>query len=421
MLHKIKDIIYRNKIIVSNFSYLALLEIFILIAPLITYPYLVKVLGKELYGWVITGQITATYASIFIDFGFRRVSAKYVAETRENILALSRVVSTVVTLRLLLWFIALFFYIGIILAIPSYRGHWILFVFSYGITFASVLFPDFYFQGIERMRSITWINIFSRSLFLISTFIFIKEPSEYVFVPALWSVGYLLGGIFSLYIIFHKHGVHYITPRYKDFKFHLRETTPIFLSDVMLNVKDKFNYNLMGGILGMADVVIYDLGTKIVSLLSKPTMIFSTVIFPKMSRKPNVQTTKHIMFALLILSILLVTIIYFFLPNIVYFFLREEIDLFPLHIYLLVPVLTGLSYYIPSSVFVAFGKNKYVLYSTLFSSLSYVLLLIIMWAYGILNSITSFIVLTVMTCFFETVFRLILSAKIFKENSLEKQ
>ena len=82
---QISEKIKNNKTIFSNFSYLAILEIFVLIAPLITYPYLVRVLGTELYGWVITAQVTASYASIIIDFGFRRVSAKYVASVRDNL------------------------------------------------------------------------------------------------------------------------------------------------------------------------------------------------------------------------------------------------------------------------------------------------------------------------------------------------
>ena len=419
---QISEKIKNNKTIFSNFSYLAILEIFVLIAPLITYPYLVRVLGTELYGWVITAQVTASYASIIIDFGFRRVSAKYVASVRDNLTELSKVVSTVVSLRVLLWIGTLILYIGIVLLIPSYRSQWILFLLSYGLTFSSALLPDFYFQGIENMKYITIINVFTRLLFICSTFFIVTQPSQYILVPALWSIGYLTGGIYSLYVVFKKHNLKFIKPDISSYKFHLRETTPIFLSDVMLNVKDKFSYNLMGGILGMSDVVIYDLGTKIVNILAKPTTIFCSVIFPKMSRNPNVATTKRIMLGLFLISILMVCCVYFLLPYIVKFFIDQEIDLFPLRVYLLVPIFTGLSFYIPSAVFVVFGRNRYVLYSTIVSTISYAIMLSIMWIGGWLDSVLNFIILTVSSYIIETMYRLFLSAKIFREfNDNEKQ
>lgn len=410
-------IIKNNKRIFSNFSYLAILEIFGLVAPLITYPYLVKVLGQELYGWVITAQITASYATILIDFGFRRVSAKYVAAAKDNHPELSRVVSTVVILRVILWLITLIFYAGIVYLIPSYRHQWLLFILSYGLTISAALLPDFYFQGIEQMKYITLINVFTRLVFISATFIVITSPPKYVYVPLLWSVGYLLGGLYSLYVVFGKHKLKLIRPTLSDYRYHLKETTPIFLSDVMLNVKDKFNYNLMGSMLGMSNVVIYDIGTKINNLLAKPTWTLSAAIFPSMSRNPSVKKTKQILLFLFIASIFMVAIAYTFLPQIVKFFIHEDIDMLPLRIYLLVPVFTGLSFYIPSGVFVVFSRNKYVLYSTLFSTVSYLLLLFIMWISGYLNSVMNFILLTVTSYFVEALFRLFLSARIFNDHN----
>ena len=414
--HPIK-IIRNNKRIFSNFSYLAVLEIFSLVAPLITYPYLVKVLGKNLYGWVITAQITSSYAIILIDFGFRRVSAKYVAASKDNHLELSRIVSTVVIMRVILWLITLFLYVAIISLIPSYRDQWILFIVSYGLTLSSALLPDFYFQGIEQMKYITIINVCTRLIFIGATFLVITSPKQYIFVPALWSIGYLAGGLYSLYVVFCKHKLQIIRPSIKDYKFHLKETTPIFFSDVMLNLKDKFSYNIMGALLGMSNVVVYDIGTKIVNLLTKPTWILSTAIFPSMAKNPDIARTKRILVSLLFGSIILVLTTYLLLPYIVRFFIHEDIDLIPLRVYLLVPIFTGLSFYIPSGVFVVFGRNKYVLYSTIFSTISYIILLFVMWISGCLNSIMNFIILTVISYFVEMLFRLFLSQRIFKEQS----
>lgn len=407
----------QNKTVLSNFSYLAILEVFNLIAPLITYPYLVKVLGTDIYGWVITAQITASYASILIDFGFRRVSAKHVAQSRDDKDKMSVVVTSVMYLRGILWVVAFLLYMGVVCLIPAYRAQWLLFLVSYGLTFGNILFPDFYFQGIEQLKYVSIANLAVRAFFVAATFIVITGPADYVGVPLLWSIGYFIGGAVSIYIVYFRHGLTFTRPRLRDLRFHFKESFPIFVSDVMLNFKDKFNYNLMGAMVGMSDVVIYDVGSKIVNLLAKPTNIICQVIFPRMARKPNVRTTKRMLLGLVVLSVLMVAVVYIFLPQIVRFFIHEDIDLFAIRLYLLAPIFTGISFYIPSSVFVAFGYNKYVLYSTYFSTACYALLLLAFWGFGLLTTVTGFVLLTVSSYFTETMFRLYLSHTIFRRHN----
>ena len=69
---------------------------------LITYPYLVDVLGKELYGVILSAQMLASYASLFIDFGSNFVCAKHVSINREDKNKLSEILSNVLAIRLVL-------------------------------------------------------------------------------------------------------------------------------------------------------------------------------------------------------------------------------------------------------------------------------------------------------------------------------
>ena len=194
-----RQIIKKNKVLVENFSYISALQIFLLLSPLITYPYLVRVLGRELYGWVITAQVIAGYCSLIVDFGFKSVSAKHVSIYRENKDKLSEILSSVLLVRFLLWFFCFIVYTIIVYQIDSYREHIWLFLFSFGITFNELLFPQFFFQGIEKMKYIAILNIGIRLFFLLLIFIVVKETEDYVIVPLLSSIGYFLGGVVSLY------------------------------------------------------------------------------------------------------------------------------------------------------------------------------------------------------------------------------
>lgn len=413
----ILDQIKKGKTIISNFSYLSIMELFVLIVPLITYPYLVRVLGKDLYGWVITAQITASYASILVDFGFRRVSAKYISLSRDNPRELGLIVSTIFFLRFILWIISFIIYISVILLVPDYRSQFWIFFVSFGWTLNSLLFPDFYFQGTEKMKYITISSLIVRSIILLCIFIFVQEPSDYIYVPVFWSLSFLISGIWSSYIILFNHKLSLVRPKLKDFIFHFKETTPIFLSDILITLKNNFNYNLIAGILGMSDVVIYDLGSKITNILIKPTMILSQVLFPKMSLSPNIEVAKKILKYLFIASIVIVILANIFLNQIVLFFLDSEIDLAPLRLFLLAPIFMGFSYFIPSSIFVAFGKNKYVMYSTYLSTVTYIILLLVMYLNGWLSSLMNFIILTVISYLSEACVRLYFTSLTFRNHN----
>lgn len=414
-INKATEIVKKNKTILSNFSYLTILELFVLVAPLITYPYLVRVLGRELYGWVITAQITASYFSVLIDFGFKRISARHIANNCNDMEALSSVVSTVLWLRFALWIISFIVYFALLFVIPSYHNHFLLFAYSFIMTLNSLLFLDFYFQGIENMKYITYINIIVRSIFIGATFILIKKPTDYVNVPLIWGIGYVIGGVTTLWIVFHNHNLKFIRPNLRTLKYHVKESTPIFISDVMLTVKDKLNYNIMGAMIGMSDIVIYDVGSKISGLLQKPFQIICTVLFPRFSRNPDINRAKKTMILLFGISLIAVVVANIFLPWIVQLLIDTDINLSAVRLYTLAPIILSISGFIAINVFIAFGNNRYIISSTVITTIGYVLLLVLMYFTGILNSVMSFVFLTICAYTIEMIYRVFICRRIFNK------
>lgn len=407
------DIVKRNIVLFQNFTYISILQVFIMLAPLLTYPYLVRVLGKELYGWVIIAQVVASYCSILIDFGFKSVSAKHISIHRENKEKLSEIVSSILTIRFFLWLICLLLYIIIIYNIPAYRAHFLLFMFSFGITFNELLFPQFYFQGVERMKYITVFNIIIRSIFILLTFFLIREAKDYVLVPLLLAIGYLMGGLMALYILFFRDKLKYQRPSWGNMKYYFKDASPIFVTDVICTIKDKLNYILLAPCVGVGNVLVYDLGAKFVNILLKPVNIVGTVLFPKIAKERNVRLFKKVAILLLVAIIFLIVLLNLFLPQVVNFFISETVDLLPIRLYSLAPIFVGISGFIASNLFIALGYNRYVLYSIIVTTFIYLLLLGTFYYFGLLTNVTSFVVLTLFSYIGEFIYRILIVFKIF--------
>ena len=364
-LEKYRQLVKRHSTIFENFTYITALQVFVMITPLITYPYLVRVLGKELYGWVITAQVVASYCSILIDFGFKSVSARHVSIFRHDKEKLSEIISTILTLQGILWLCSMVIYVAVVCLIPSYRQHLWLFLFAFGLTFNELLFPQYFFQGIEKMKYITILNIVIRLVFVGLVFLFVKAADDYVFVPLLSAIGYFIGGCLALYVVFKREDLSFKKPSFANMKYYMKDASPIFFTDVICTIKDKLNYILLGACVGMGNVVVYDLGSKFTNVLLKPASIVNTVLFPKIAKERNVRLFKKAATLLVLGVTVLVVVLNLFLPEVVHFFIAEDIDLLPIRLYTLAPILVGLSGYIASNLMIALGYNRYILYSIL--------------------------------------------------------
>lgn len=410
--------IRQNKLVVQNFAYMSFLQVFVLLYPLITYPYLTRVLGSEMYGVIITAQVLASYASLFIDFGSNFVCAKHVAINRDDPKQLSKILSNVLALRFIIFCISFVLYAIIVYLVSDYRRYLGLFLLTYGFTTNELFFPQFLYQGLEKMKHISIISVITKLIFLPLIFLLVKGQQDAYMVPLIYSFGFLVGGCISLYIINVKMKIKMVKPSFKEAKVYLKDASPVFATDFICTIKDKFNYFLIGIFVGMSDVVVYDLGVKLYGIAAKPYMIICSVLFPRIAQTRNVRQLKQTILFSFVLTTFIVLIGNIFLSDIVIFFLHKDIDLFPLRIFLLAPVILSISYVLSNNFFVAFGYNKYLFYSILVTTICYLLVLLVCWLMGMLNNIMTFICIAIISFMVELLYRLIISNRLFK---LEKK
>lgn len=403
--------------IFKNLSYLSILQVFLLLAPLITYPYLIDVLGAKLYGLVISAQIAASYCSILVDYGFQRTGVRYISINRDCREEKSKIVSSILILRFALWLVTLVVYVGVIFAIPICRNHFLLFLFSYGLTFNELLFPQYYFLGIEKMKFITLLNLAVRGMFILLIFLFIKSQDDYVYVPLFTSLGYCLGGVLSLFIIFVKEKIKFVVPLKRTLLYYLKDAFPVFMTNVIGSIKDKTNYVILAASIGTSEVVIYDLAVKFASILILPSNMISMVLLPRMALKVNKSTFMRWLFLVLGGTVLVVAIFYFLVPYASQFLLGGEknADLLPIKLYLIVPIILSGSSFISYNLLLSGGYNKYLLCSMIVAVSSYLFVMAFFASFNMLNSVYSFVFISIIAYFVELVYRSYLAAKIFKK------
>lgn len=406
----LKRLISKNFTILKNFSFLTILQLFNLVIPLLTYPYLINILGVEIYGTVIMSQIAISYFSLIIDFGFRISATRAISINRDKLDEISKIVSTVYIIKLGLWLISALVLLTVIYLLSDLDR--LLLLFSFLICFNELLFPQWYFHGIERMEFITIINIGIRLFFVALIFIFITSPDDYLLVPIFYGIGAFLGGVSGIFILFFKYKIRFVLPRMSMIKSHFKESFPLFVSNAIISVKDRFSAFFIAGSLGMSQVAIYDFYTKIMNVFFQPIDSINAAIYPKMSRERDMRFLRKVTKYVFLLLVLVIGFLQIPLKSLV-LLINEEIatEVTSLRIMLISPLILCISLALARNCILVLGKNKLFTLGMVLTSGFYLLLIGIIYLFGIHSSLVSFAIISVLVYLFELIYRVFVVKK----------
>ncbi len=379
-----------NRKIIENFSFLSLFQVLTLVSPLITYPYLIKTIGLELYGTTVFAQTVVSYLSLFINFGYNTSGPKEVSVLKEDKKLLSEFVSSVFIIKTILWFLVggvfiLFIYLNI-----YFNQFFLLYLFTFFITIGDVLFPIWFFQGIEKMKYITYINVIVKLIFVTSIFILIKDKNDYILIPIINAVGSLVSGIISLYLVFKKENVSFVKVKYKNIKNSFHESFVLFISSLSVSLYLSINKLIVGAFLGMREVAIYDLAEKVIGIIKTPIIILSQAVFPKIAREKSIVFINKILKVTLLGVFFLYVFLFLFSDKIVYFFIHEQN-----HTAVNIIMIYGISmFFLALNIFlgglrlVPFGHNKNYMWIMLANGITYIILVSILYFLNIISLYT---------------------------------
>jgi len=386
-MQKIKQIYQNNKNIFHNLSYMTILKVFILVLPLISYPYLIRIVGGENFGTAIYSLSIIAFFRIIVQFGFNMSAVKNVAENTENKKKLSIIVSSVLILQFIFYVIGFIILYLMIQFIPQIQEHTELLYYAYLLPLCDMLSLVWFFQGIEKMKYITIINVIGGLIGLAFIFIFIQEREDYIYIPLLQAISLLSGSIYSLWLVFQEEKISFIIPKKSDLLFYLKESTPFFISRSSAVFNTETNTLLLASFVSMSAVAYYDLAKKIIIVFQMPNSIINQVIYPNIAKTKNKILAKKIFYIRISIAFILMIVVYLFGEYFVSFLgganMLETVEI--LNIFSIMLFLTAISYYTGSTLLVSFGYASKFNISVIYGTLLYIFVAVILY---ITNNIT---------------------------------
>ncbi len=388
-MEKVTEYIKRYKVLIENFGYLSLLQVCNLLIPLITYPYLVHVLGEGVYGTIIYAQAIITYLSVFVNWGFNISATKSISIHRDNLTKVNQIFSSVYiakTFFLLVVFLVLF----LLFLFPDIGKYKSLYLLSMWLCVYEWLFPVWFFQGMEKMKYIAILSFVSRLIFIAFIFWLVKDKDDYLWVPFLNGVGAIFVSLIAIFIIIRKFSVSFYWQPFRTLFFYTKDSTKLLMTSITGIIKDRTNTVVIGSVLGMNEVTYYDFVDKIVNVLSTVFYSVGNVLFPHYNRSKNKSFARKVLLLTTGIGILIYIGIGIFLtPFILFFFNPEMLASIPIY-WILGPLflMRHVSYYLGTVILISHNHVKEVIVNMFYSLFVYLLLLVIFWGIGSLNLYT---------------------------------
>ena len=269
------------KSVIKNYFYNLTYQILCIIIPIITTPYIARVLGAENVGiYSYTLSIT-TYFILFGSLGIAIYAQREIAYVQNNVKKRSKIFWEVVILRCITMVLS-----GIVFYFTFVRNG------EYSIYFkililemiANCIDISWFFQGLEEFKKTVLRNIVVKIISIIMIFIFIKSPDDLIKYFIIYVLSTLIGNI-SLWFYIPKY-ITKINNKEINITKHIKPTIALFIPQIAIQIYTVLDKTMIGTILNdMTEVGYYEQAQKVIKIIMTIITSLSTVMVPRIAKE----------------------------------------------------------------------------------------------------------------------------------------
>lgn len=367
----------KEKSIKKNFMMNVLLTMSSFIFPLITFPYVSRILGPDGTGKINFVTSFVNYFSMIAQLGIPTYGIRACARVRDDKKELTRVAQELLIINLVTTLISYCALIISFLCIQRFQAEKELyFIISFSIVL-STIGVEWLYKALEQYTYITVRSIVFKFIALVSMFLLIHTKEDYVIYGAITIFAASASNILN-FVNVHK----YIDLKPVggfNFKRHLRPVMIFFAMTVATTIYTNLDNVMLGFMTSDTDVGYYSASVKIRSILISLVTSLGTVLLPRVSyyiEKNLIDDFKRVYekalnFVFIIACPLTIYFILFAKEGI--FFLSGKLyegAIIPMQIIMPTVLLVGISNITGIQILVPLGKEKIVLYSEIFGAIT---------------------------------------------------
>lgn len=359
-----------GKTIISNFFSLGLLQGVNCLIPVLVIPFIVRVLGVEVFGKVSFAQSVVQYFTILVTYGFDYSATKEIAIHREERNRTASIFWGVISAKFTLFILACFAFFLLSIGYGRIREDYLLYGSLFAVNIGYVLFPTCFFQGIENMRVVALINFIIKLIGTGLPVFLVAAPDDYLIYAAMPSAAYALMGVIAFIYAIRKYDI--VRPSHEKIRAErdnqMKKGFPVFLNTLFAALYTVANLTILGLLTDDYEVGIYSGAYKIIGAIMMVTsMPLHMSIFPSVTRRMERSATegwryfKRVMLYVFLFALVVSLFVYFTSPLMVIVLLGEKFidSIFLLRLLSVIPALVILASMFTVQGLYGLGFEKY--------------------------------------------------------------
>jgi len=287
----------------KNMASLLIVQFSNYIAPFLVIPYLSRILGLEGFGNAAILLSLCGVLAIIVDFGFNISATPVVASHINDRNKISELISTIFVIKLLL---------AILLCITIHLFHGYLAnveytaelnVFIFLVLFGQAMQSIWLFQGLEKMKFITYISIYSKIIYVVMVFAFVKDDVDVNNVVLSLGLSNVIGGIVSLILVY-RNGYSLHLTSISKMREQLYDSFSFFLSRASVSAYSQASVLIIGTYSGSVQAGLYGGCEKLYQAAQSLVSPVISALYPYLVKNKN----SLLFYKLTLLTTLLLTI-----------------------------------------------------------------------------------------------------------------
>ncbi|MBY8279683.1 oligosaccharide flippase family protein [Vibrio fluvialis] len=293
------------------------------ILPLLTFPYLARVLGVETFGKFGLTFTIVQYAVMFIDFGFNLSASKKIAVSKSTV-EIKKIFYCTIFCKVVLIVLLLVFYFFTYVSTNSENVALLLYTIPQIL--GAVIFPIWYFQGIEKLSKVTISTLLGRFLIYPLMFIFVNNEDDLWKAIFIQSSAFLLVSLIGLLLGLKDVGYKIYIPTGKEIKESLYDSFPLYTANLAMSLYTISTPIIITYMSNLYEVGLFNGADRIKAALLGLFLVLGNALYPRANKKYQISEKEGLKFAKKILLYqgsltLILSICIFFMSDIIVSFL----------------------------------------------------------------------------------------------------
>ena len=221
------------KVLLENFFSLSVSQLVSMLSSLLVLPYVLRIIGVTHYGEIIFIMSLGVYFQTLIDFGFGVTAVRDINTFKDNKKKINLIYSKVMLIKIVFLVISALLIFILTISFAEFYELRLLVFFRMMMLIGDSLFPDWFFQGVEQMKYIAYLNVGAKIFFIFGIFTLLKSSEDYWQYFMLQGVSSLILGFLGQFFLYYKYQIKFHFLKYKSIIQSLKKDFPIFANQFL--------------------------------------------------------------------------------------------------------------------------------------------------------------------------------------------